>query len=217
MVEIGNRPFLEYELVHLREFGINNIILAVSHRRESIEERFADGRSLGISIAYSRESQPLGTAGALRKALPLIRGNDVLVLNGDSFVDVDYVELLRLHRARAASLTITAAFRSDCRDYGRLKISDGRVLSFHEKEHSDPSPGYVNAGVYVFRRELIQGIQPDIVQSLENNVFSSLLAQGELIFAYSTSGYFLDMGTPQRLEQLRADFMQGLVPLRGVN
>ena len=93
MVEIGNRPFLEYELVHLREFGINNIILAVSHRRESIEERFADGRSLGISIAYSRESQPLGTAGALRKALPLIRGNDVLVLNGDSFVDVDYVEL----------------------------------------------------------------------------------------------------------------------------
>src|SRR5882724_7983144 len=66
MVEVGGCPFLERELLHLREFGIRNVVLAVSHRREAIEERFGDGVRLGLSISYSRETQPLGTAGALR-------------------------------------------------------------------------------------------------------------------------------------------------------
>lgn len=215
MVDVGGCPFLERELLHLREFGIRNIILAVSHRGEAIEERFGDGTSLGMSIIYSREAQRLGTAGALRNALPLLRGDEVFVQNGDSFAEVDYGELLRFHRAHGGNLTMSAAYMPDCRDYGRLQISEGRVLSFVEKQNSDSSPGYINAGVYVFGREPIETIPAGVVESLENDLFPALLARGESIYAYCTQGYFLDMGTPQRLQQLRADFLQGLVPLRG--
>jgi mannose-1-phosphate guanylyltransferase len=215
MVDVGGCPFLERELIHLREFGIRNIVLAVSHRREAIEAHFGDGASLGMSIVYSRETQRLGTAGALRNALPLLRGDEVLVLNGDSFAEVDYAELLRFHRAHGGNLTLSAVYRPDCRDYGRLQIAEERVLSFVEKQNSDSSPGYINAGVYVFRRDLIESIPAGIVESLENNFFPSLLTRRESIYAYCTQGYFVDMGTPERLQQLRADFLQGQVPLRG--
>jgi len=128
MVDVGGCPFLERELLHLREFGIRNIVLAVSHRREVIEERFGDGASLGMSIVYSREAQCLGTAGALRNALPLLSGDETLVLNCDSFAEIDYDDLLRFHRAHGGSLTMSAVYLPDCRDYGRLQISDGRVV-----------------------------------------------------------------------------------------
>jgi mannose-1-phosphate guanylyltransferase len=216
MVEVGGCPFLERELLHLREFGIRTIILAVSHRREAIEKHFGDGTSLGMSVNYSRETQPLGTAGALGNALPLVEGDEVLVLNGDSFAEVDYADLLRFHRAHGGNLTISAVYQSDCRDYGRLQISRGRVLAFVEKKHSDSSPGYINAGVYIFRRELIETIPQGVVGSLENMLFPSLLVSGKNIYAYCMKGYFVDMGTPQRLQQLRSDFVEGRVPLRGM-
>jgi mannose-1-phosphate guanylyltransferase len=217
MVEVAGYPFLEHELLHLREFGIRSIVLAVSHRREAIEQRFGDGRGLGLSIAYSRETQPLGTAGALRNALPLLQGDEVLVLNGDSFAEIDYDELLRFHRSHGGQLTISALHQPDCRDYGRVNISDGQVLGFVEKSHTDSSPGYINAGVYVFSRGLIESIRPAVVESLENKLFPSLIARGERIYAYCTKGYFIDMGTPQRLQQLRSDYLRGVVPLRGVS
>jgi mannose-1-phosphate guanylyltransferase len=217
MVEVGGYPFLEHELLHLREFGIHKIVLAVSHRREAIEQRFADGKELDLSIAYSRETQPLGTAGALRNALALLRGDEVLVLNGDSFAEIDYDELLRFHRGHGGKLTISALYQPDCRDYGRLRISDGQILEFVEKSQGDSSPGYINAGVYVFSRELIESIRPGVVESLENRFFPSLIARGENIYTYCTQGYFIDMGTPQRLQQLRSDYLRGVIPLRGVS
>jgi len=216
MVEIGDRPFLEHVLLHLREFGISTVTLAVSYRREAIEERFGDGKALGISIKYSREAQPLGTAGALRNALPIVRSEEILVLNGDSFADVDYGELLRFHGTHGQKLTVAAVYVSDRRDFGRLLISDGRVLSFLEKERLDSSPGYINAGIYVFSRQVIQSMQEGIPQSLETGFFPRLLERGERIDAYCMSGYFVDMGTPGRLRQLRSDFRQGLVPWRGM-
>lgn len=211
MVDIGGQPFLERVMLHLRSFGIRRFILAVSYNRECIERRFGDGDPLGISVEYSREIQPLGTAGALRNALRYLLGEQVLVLNGDSFADVNYVDLIGFHQKHGGALTLTAVQKLDCRDFGRLQISDDRVLSFLEKNDSDCSPGYINAGVYVFDRGLVETIQPGVVQSLEKDLFPSLLAGGHRIHAYSTDCYFMDLGTPQRLQQLREDFSQGLV------
>ena len=98
-----------------------------------------------------------------------------------------------------------------------MQISKGQVEAFVEKENSDSSPGYINAGVYIFNRELIQSIRPGVVESLEKTLFPSLIARGERIQAYCTGGYFIDMGTPQRLQKLRSDFLRGVVPLRGAD
>jgi len=217
MIDVNGMPFLERILIHLRSFEIESAILAVSHGRESIETHFGDGTARGMSITYTRETQPLGTAGALRQALPLLKGGQVLVLNGDSFVDLDYRAMLRFHRARGNQLTIAAVQRSDCRDFGRLRISNSNVVAFAEKEHRDPSAGYINAGVYVFDRQLIETIPPGVVRSLEKEVFPSILSRGDCIGAYCIQNYFMDLGTPERLQQLRVDFAQGLVPLRGVD
>jgi mannose-1-phosphate guanylyltransferase len=216
MIEVSGMPFLERILIHLRSSEIESAILAVSHGRESIEDHFRDRTASGISITYSRETQPLGTAGALRQALPLLKGDQVLVLNGDSFVDLDYYEMLRFHRVQENQLTIAAVQTSDCRDFGRLRVSNGDVVAFAEKEHRDRSAGYINAGVYVFDRALIETIPPGVVQSLEKEVFPSILSRSGRIGAYCIQSYFMDLGTPERLQQLRVDFAQGVVPLRGV-
>jgi NDP-sugar pyrophosphorylase family protein len=102
IVDVGGHPFLELILLHLRSFGIGVVVLAVSHRHECIEEYFGDGASLGISVASRRELQPLGTAGALRNPLSLTQGDQVLVLNGDSFVDADYQRCFGTHCPRLA-------------------------------------------------------------------------------------------------------------------
>lgn len=217
MIDVNGMPFLERVLLHLRSSEVESAILAVSHGRESIETHFRDGAARGMSITYTRETQPLGTAGALRQALPLLTGDLVLVLNGDSFVDLDYRAMLRFHRARGNQLTIAAVQRSDCRDFGRLRISKGNVVAFAEKEQRDPSAGYINAGVYVFDRRLIETIPPGVVRSLEKEVFPSILSRGDGIGAYCIQSYFIDLGTPERLQQLRLDFAHGLVPLRGVD
>jgi NDP-sugar pyrophosphorylase family protein len=215
MIEVSGMPFLERILIHLRSFQVESAILAVSHGRKSIEAHFRNRMTSGISITYSRETHPLGTAGALRKTLRLLKDNQVLVLNGDSFVDLDYHEMLRFHRLQGNQLTIAAVERSDCRDFGRLRILNGNVVAFVEKQHRDRSAGYINAGVYVFDRGLIETFPAGIVQSLETDVFPSILSRSGRIGAYCVQSYFMDLGTPQRLQQLRVDFAQGLVPLRG--
>jgi NDP-sugar pyrophosphorylase family protein len=215
MIDVGGMPFLDRILVHLRHSEIKAVVLAVSYARESIEEHFQDGCRLGISITYSRETQPLGTGGALRLTLPLLKGGQALVLNGDSFVDLDYRDMFEFHRASKNQLTIAAVQMADCRDFGRLRIANGNVVGFVEKDERDRSDGYINAGVYVFESGLIEAIPAGVVQSLENEVFPSILSRGGRIGAYCIHGYFLDLGTPARLHQLRGDFAQGLVPLRG--
>jgi NDP-sugar pyrophosphorylase family protein len=214
MVDVGGRPFLERLLINLRSSNIRSVVLAVSYGRECIESHFRDGAALGLFIRYSREAEPLGTAGALRNALPLLRSDQIVVVNGDSFVDVDYDDLLRFHRVHGKRLTIVAVHRSDCRDFGRLRISDNHITQFLEKDDSDHSAGYVNGGAYIFDRQLVESIRPGVVQSLETEVFPSLLANGERIPIYCLDRYFMDLGTPERLQQIREDFRQGLIPFR---
>lgn len=214
MVDIGGQPFLERVILHLRSYQVRRFILAVGYGREAIEQYFGDGAFLDVSIEYSRETQPLGTAGAVRNTFPLLREHQVLVLNGDSFADIDYDDLLTFHRAQGGPLTLAAVYKPDCRDFGRVQIFDNRVTSFREKLHSDNTPGHINTGVYVFERGLIETIPAGIVQSLEQQVFPSLLERGGKIQAFCTDRYFMDLGTPQRLRQLRSDFLRGVIPFR---
>jgi len=217
MVSIAGRPFLERLLIHLSLSNVRSIVLAVSYGRELIEGHFNDGAAFGVSIQYCREAEPLGTAGALRNALPLIQKEHVLVMNGDSFLDVNYETLLRFHENHGEELTIVGVNRADCRDFGRLQVSGRYLTSFVEKDHSDGSHGYINGGIYVFNRTLVEKILPGVVQSLETRFFPSWLAAGNRIPAYLVSQYFIDFGTPGRLTQFRQDFAQGLVPLRGLS
>lgn len=215
MVEIAGRPFLELLLKQLQSVGLRKVILAVGYRGERVAQCFGDGRKWGLALDYSWETSPLGTAGALRQALGKLTGASVLVLNGDSFVAADYAQLLSFHATHRESVTLTAVYQTDCRDFGQLELGAGkRVVAFREKPVAGAGAGYVNAGVYVFGRSAIEKIPAGKTLSLERDFLPSLLREEIPLYAWVVQGYFKDLGTPERVEEFRRDFTEKKIPLR---
>ncbi len=148
LAAVRGRPFLAYLLDVLEEAGIRKVVLCTGYMAAQVEETF--GPAFGkMRIVYSRESTPLGTGGAVRAAAARIAAESVLVMNGDSFCEVDLPAMAAAHRAREAEATILLTEIRDARRFGRVQIGDdGRVLAFEEKS-ARGGPGWINAGVYL--------------------------------------------------------------------
>ena len=194
MAPIGDRPFLELLIRQLASQGIRNLILCTGYLADQIEDEFADGSDLGVTIEYSREPQPLGTGGALKFAEKFLHGvPDFVVMNGDSFVEHDLRQLLLSHRSHGAVATIAVVPVENAGRYGTVHVdSNNRITEFMEKTGAD-TPGLINAGVYIFRPEILEYI-PDGPVSLEKEVFPKLLDRG--VYAARQQGVFIDIGTP---------------------
>lgn len=204
MADVAGTPFLEILLGHLRAQGIARVVLSTGYKSEIIERHFGDGRRFGLDIRCVREPEPLGTAGALRLALPLV-GDRALVLNGDTFVDVDVDALLRLHRELADRATLVTVERPDASRFGRIRTDGQRITGFEEKR-PDASPGLISAGVYVLERSVIADIPAGRAVSFEREVLPALLASGAPVGAFRHDGYFEDIGVPESLAAFRARF-----------
>src|SRR5207249_2054974 len=158
----------------------------------------------GMKLTYSVEPEPLGTGGALRLALPLFRNEAVLLLNGDSYCDVDLTALAAFHKAHSGIATLTLAEVPDSSRYGRVHLNgDRRVERFEEKSGSN-GPGWINAGVYLFDREALDVMEPGRAVSLERDVLPSWVARGE-VFGFP-GGRFIDIGTPESYAEAEAFF-----------
>jgi NDP-sugar pyrophosphorylase family protein len=195
MASVGDRPFLELLVRQLRFQGIRRMVMCTGYRAHEIESELGDGQVWDVEIEYSREPIPLGTAGAVKYAEPLLRDvSDFLVMNGDSFMETDFRRLIRFHR-EAGGIACMVAFRTrNEKRYGTIQVKpEGRVSGFTEKADADPN-GLVNAGVYLFNRRILDLI-PEGPSSLERDVFPKLLDQG--IFALEQQGVFIDIGTPE--------------------
>jgi NDP-sugar pyrophosphorylase family protein len=194
LAEIRGRPFLAWLLDRLQAEGIVETVICTGYRAEQIEAAFGSDYQ-GMRLAYSRESSPLGTAGALRLALPMLRSDPVLVLNGDSVVDAALPDLLAWHRAQQAAGTLLLSPVDDARRYGRVRVdAAGQVLEFEEKSQSN-EPGWINAGVYVLSQRLLNCISPSREVSLEREVFPSWVGKG--LCGRRVQGRFIDIGTPE--------------------
>jgi NDP-sugar pyrophosphorylase family protein len=168
-----------------------------------VEAEFGNGSSLGVRIDYSRDGERLlGTGGALKRAERFFSPAAVVV-NGDTYIDVDLHRLARTHEAarnRGAVATLTLADVIDADRYGTVELdADGHVAAFREKEPG--STGWVNAGVYVIERELLTRIPADEAVSLERGVFPSALRDGLRLAAFAHDGAFHDIGTPESLRE----------------
>ena len=153
----------------------------------------------GVAIRYSKESQPLGTGGAVKLAAPLLRScSTFVVMNGDSFMESDFEELLRVHSTQKPLVTMAVRSVENASRYGTVQISsDHRVTGFAEKTGSE-APGIVNAGIYVFDSKVL----PEIAQgasSLERDLFPKILGRG--VYAVEQKGVFIDIGTPEDYAQ----------------
>ncbi len=195
LARVGGTPFLELLVLQLRAQGIRRLVMSTGHLAEQIQEHFRDGQKWDVDIAYSRENEPLGTGGALKFAEKHIgQAPDVLVMNGDSFLEIDFGKLIRFHHARKSVVTMAACRVPDARRYGTLDLDkENRVVRFVEKTGTK-TPGLINAGVYVFSRAALQHI-PDGRSSLEKDLFPRLLESG--MYAIEQEGMFIDIGTPE--------------------
>jgi len=197
MVPVLNKPFIEYIIRHLSHHNVSEIILAIGYKPDRITEYFTDEIQLGTKLIYSIETDPLGTAGAVKNAEPYI-DNTVFVMNGDIFTDLDLTDMLRFHKNKGAKVTIALTPVEDPTRFGVVEInSNQRVKRFIEKPKREQVAGnMINAGVYVMETEVLRRIPEGKRSMFEHDIFPSLLTEGEPVFGYTTNVYWMDMGTP---------------------
>lgn len=202
LAPVGKKSFLELLVRQLGHQGIRRLVMCTGYLADQIEHEFRDGRSWNIEIEYSKESCPLGTAGAIKLAQRHVSDSPTfLVMNGDSFLDVDFHQLIQFHRERGGMVTIAALQMNDGARYGRVHTdTDNRVVGFEEKT-GNAAAGLVSAGVYVFNRTIFDHI-PEGPSSLEKDVFPRLLSHG--VYALEQKGMFIDIGTPDDYARAQA-------------
>lgn len=193
MAFVGERPFLEYVVVQLHHWGFRNIVLAVGYKGEMIEAHFNSGDRWGVRIKYSNEDRPLGTGGAVRESLRLIDSECFLLMNGDTFADLDLGELRTRHRMYGKAGTIGLVHRDDCSRYGRVETDEsGNVVSFIEKGAA--GAGWINCGVGIYQKPAILEMTPPGPCSLERDVLPRLIP--DRLGAYLEDTFFVDIGLP---------------------
>lgn len=203
LAEVGGHPFLQYLLNQLAEWQIQEVVLCTGHLGEQIEARFGTDYR-GLRLRYSREPSPLGTAGAVRLALPLIQSEVALILNGDSYCAADLDAFWRWHYSTKSAATLLLVDNSDTQRFGSVQVaSDGHIIRFDEKK-SDAKPGLINAGVYLIDRDLLRSIPTARPVSLEREIFPAWI--GGDFYGYPAAGPFLDIGTPESYAAAEAFF-----------
>ncbi|MDN0069793.1 HAD-IIIA family hydrolase [Collinsella ihumii] len=202
MAPVAGEPFLRRVLDQLDAAGFARVVIADGYRREQIESYFM-GTYRGLEVDYSPEDSPLLTGGAVRRALRTCTRPEVFVLNGDTWLDVDFDEMEASLAARSGARCCIAAKRMESFDrYGTLDVGPGgRIRAFREKAPCDE--GLINGGTYLVRRDALEA-GPDVF-SLEGDWFARVVADGALL-ACETGGGFIDIGVPEDYERAQSMF-----------
>lgn len=206
MAPVAGRPFLEILLTQLSNQGCVRVVLSLGHKAECVTAHF--GRTFsGMELAYEIEHAPLGTGGALRKALDRCRSDHVFVFNGDTYLDLEMDEVeAQWQRSRAP--IIVAKEVADTARYGRLEADAGRVVGFAEKGIS--GRGLINAGTYVVPRALAREFPAIDAFSLEHD-FLAQAVRRSVFELFVSRGHFIDIGIPADYERAQVE-LSGIVP-----
>ena len=194
LAAIQRRPFLVFLLEQLAAAGVRDAVLCTGYLGEQVEDALGESFH-GLRLSYSRETSPFGTGGALRLAVPQITADCALVMNGDSYCDADLNAFKSWHDTRGAEASLLLAKVPDTSRFGTVVVdADGRVLRFEEKQQN-PGPGWVNAGLYLINRKLLDTIPSNGPCSLEREIFPMWI--GKALYGCRSNGQFVDIGTPE--------------------
>ncbi|MBQ6560453.1 MAG: HAD-IIIA family hydrolase [Erysipelotrichaceae bacterium] len=216
MIPIDGTPLLEREILSLRDQGITEFVLTVSHLSEVITDHFGDGHDLGVSISYFEEKTPLGNAGALFQMKEQLN-EDFLLINGDVLFDIDVNRFIAFHKEKNALVTLFTHPNDHPYDSGLIVTDeDDRVIAWLTKE--DERPLYyqnkVNAGLHILSPEVLKKEINKEKIDLDRDVLKPLCK--DRMYAYNSSEYVKDMGTPERYEMVCRDFLSGKVNARSL-
>lgn len=193
LVPVCGRPFLFYVLDALAIRGAQTVTLCVGHLAQKIVEAVGE-EWLGLPVNYSQEDEPLGTAGALGKAWRKFQWQRVVVMNGDTWFEPPWRQMLDSLEQGPADGVVAATEVPDAGRYGLLRMDERRRITGFEEKREGAGAGWINAGIYAFKKSVLK-LLPQGAGSLEKDVLPLLAAEGAL-FAAPGHGEFLDFGTP---------------------
>jgi mannose-1-phosphate guanylyltransferase len=197
MAQVAGSPFLEMPLRQLQRCGVQRVILAVGFGAAAIQSYFGE-TFCGMEVEYSNESSPLGTGGALQNAAKHVGSSSCLVMNGDSYTDVDLQQVVAAHLESEADVSVVVVPVDERGDVGSVLLdADNNVVEFAEKERALFAQ-HLNAGIYMLSQETLRGIRPEHPISLERELFPEWIREGRRIKGFVHSGKCVDIGTPER-------------------
>lgn len=203
VAEIKGHPFLEYILKQLNNADFKNIVFCIGYLGDQVRKAFGNN-FLGSSLYYSQEDLPLGTAGAVVKALPFLKSEDVLIMNGDSFFECDLQSFYNFHLNKGANVSIILKQINDTSRYGRVRVDkNSQVVNFEEKRENR-GHGFINGGIYFIKKSFILKIPKNKQVSFEKEIFPSWIGKG--MYGFESKGRFIDIGTPESYEKAQEFF-----------
>ncbi|HMF18090.1 MAG TPA: nucleotidyltransferase family protein [Gemmataceae bacterium] len=194
LATVQGKPFLLHLLDRLAEAGIGKTVLLTGYRADQVLQAVGHNHR-GMTLIHSVEPRPLGTGGALRNALKELSSASVLLLNGDSWCDVDLTDFCDFHHELDADVSMVLTRVNDAARFGAVTIGPGCEVERFEQKEADGS-AWINAGIYLIARRLIEDV-PGGPASLERDLLPRWLGQGNTVFGYCHSGPFVDIGTPE--------------------
>jgi len=208
LIPIGGKPFLHHQIELLKRQGIRDIVLCVGHLAEQVQDYFGDGRWLGVRIKYSEEKGSLlGTAGAIKKAEPLL-GDDFFLMYGDSYLMIDYQEIMRYFR-RFHRLGLMVVWKNLDRLERSNVSTKGNLVTAYNKDQKSSDMVYINYGLSVLRKEALAFIPPGRPFSQEE-FYQILIDRWELL-AFEVGQRFYEIGSPRGLEEFEMLVASGAV------
>ncbi len=199
LIEVHGEPFLAHQLRLLRDGGIKRVVICVWHRGELIREFAGDGNRFGLGITYSFDGErPLGTGGAIRKALPLL-GEAFFILYGDSYLPCDYRAVEAAFLASHKDALMTVYHNRDQGDRSNVQYSGGRILAYHKQQRTSLME-YIDYGLGIFRAKTFEPFPAGQPFDLAD-VYQNLLATGRLA-GYEASERFFEAGSLSGIKEL---------------
>jgi len=215
LLPIAGTPLIVWNLLLLKRHGFHEVVINLHHLGPMIEQALGNGSSYGLRIIYSREPVILGTGGGLKQAEPHFSGESVLVLNGDTLVELDLGALCAFHQQRDAVATLALRKDPEAARWGLVEMdSDNRVVRItgRGKSESGPVQPRMFAGIHILHPRLLR----DVPKGKESSIIDAYVAaiqRGEAVFGYDSEGYWSDIGTPERYAQAEHDASAGRITL----
>lgn len=205
MAPINNIPFLNYVFDYLKHYQIEHVVLSTGYLADKVLDYYKEEFN-GIKISYAKEETPLGTGGGIRLAMTKCTTKDVLVLNGDSFFDVDISTHYSNHVLKQADCTLALRKVDNAARYGTIQLGNLNIIDAFKEKDSIEREGLINGGVYILNRETyLSKTEADSVFSIEKDFYEKRIKE-LTIFGFEYNGYFIDIGIPEDFKKAQDDF-----------
>jgi len=215
LLKVDGTPLIVWNLWLLKRHGFQDVVINLHYLGSMIEEALGNGSQFGLRITYSHEPVILGTGGGIKQAEPYFEGNPVLILNADTLVELDLDALCAFHKTRQAAATLVLRDDPDAVSWGLVEVAEqDRIVRITGKGRGEylPTKPRMFAGIHILHPRLLQHVPQGVASSIIDP-YVAAIEQGERVLGYDLTGYWSDIGTPERYAQADREARAGLIRL----